>query len=164
MPTNAPKPVIIIDSREQTPFTFTNLPTRVDVLDAGDYSISGLTHLIAGERKTLSDLLACIGRERDRFKRELQRLAAYRYRLLIVETDAAALEAGDWIGKLQPAHVLGALASWTAFYGLPVWLGGSHEASARFVERWLYQAARHITETLQVANAVVEETPDEHSY
>ena len=50
-------------------------------------------------------------------------------------------------GRLQrqPAHVLGSLASWTATYGLPVWLAGDHAMASRFVERHLYQCYRHIT-------------------
>ena len=136
------EPTIIIDTREQNPLDFPNLPTTVGALDAGDYSIVGLTHLVAVERKSLDDLLACIGRERDRFKRELQRLRAYRFRLLVVEADAADLEAGQWRSTLQPAHVVGSLAAWTAQYGLPVWLAGDHAGAGRFVEKFLYQCAR----------------------
>lgn len=139
-----PSPSIIIDTREQTPFTFANLPTQPGTLDAGDYSIAGLTHLIAVERKSLPDLLACIGRDRDRFKRELQRLHAYRFRLLVVEADAATIEGGNWRSALTPAHVLGSLAAWTAQYNLPVWLAGTREAAAGYVERYLYQCARCI--------------------
>ena len=137
-------PTIIIDTREQHPLTFPNLPTTVGTLDAGDYSIVGLTHLVAVERKSLDDLLACIGRDRDRFKRELQRLRAYRFRLLVIESDAATLEAGRWRSSLQPAHVLGSLAAWCAQYELPVWLAGDHDGAGRFVERFLYQAARMV--------------------
>ncbi len=116
------EPTIIVDSREQNPLRFDSLPVRVGTLDTGDYSIAGLEHFIAVERKSLDDLLACIGRERDRFKRELQRLRAYRFRLLVVETDAAVLEAGDWRSRLTPSHVLGSCAAWTAQYSLPGWL------------------------------------------
>ncbi|MCK6465097.1 MAG: ERCC4 domain-containing protein [Phycisphaerae bacterium] len=148
-------PVILIDTREQDPFTFANLPSEPGTLDTGDYSVRGLEHLVAVERKSLDDLLACVGRERDRFKRELQRLRAYRFRLLIVETTAADLEQGAypgggegarplWRSKLTPAHVLGSLAAWTAQYSLPVWLGGTHDESGRFAERFLYQAARTV--------------------
>lgn len=137
-------PILIIDTREQAPFTFANLPSEPGTLDAGDYSVRGLEHLVAVERKSLDDLLACVGRERERFKRELQRLRAYRFRLLIVEASAADLEAGHWHSKLTPAHVLGSLAAWTAQYTLPVWLGGTHDESGRFAERFLYQAARTV--------------------
>ena len=137
-------PCIIIDTREQHPLAFANLPTTIGSLDTGDYSVAGLEHLIAVERKSLDDLLACCGRERDRFKRELQRLRAYRFRLLVIEADAAELEAGAWRSTLQPNHVLGSLAAWTAQYGLAVWLAGTHEAAGRFVERYLYQCARAV--------------------
>ena len=137
-----PSPVIVIDRREQCAWQFENLPSEPGTLTTGDYSLKGLTHLVAIERKSLDDLLSCIGRERDRFKRELQRLRAYRFRCLIVETDYSALEAGEWRSKIQPASVLGSLAAWQAQYSLPIWLAGEHEAAARFAERYLFQAAR----------------------
>lgn len=146
-------PTIIIDTREQNPLTFDNLPTTVGTLDAGDYSIVGLTHVVAVERKSIDDLLACVGRERGRFKRELQRLRAYRFRLLVIEGDAADLERGEWRSQLAPAHVLGSLAAWCAQYELPVWPGGSHDGAGRFVERFLYQAARCVFTEYSAASA-----------
>ncbi len=137
-------PAIVVDSREQAPLVFANLPSEVGTLDTGDYSVRGLEHVIAVERKSLPDLLACVGRERDRFKRELQRMRAYRFRLLIVEADAATLERGQWRSEVTSAMVLGSLAAWTGQYGLPVWLAGNHDAAGRFVERYLFQAARAI--------------------
>ena len=89
-------PTVVVDSREQCPLTFPNLPTVIGTLTTGDYSIAGLENIISVERKNLDDLLACIGRDRDRFKAELQRLRAYRFRLLVVEADAVTLETGDW--------------------------------------------------------------------
>ena len=70
------EPVVVIDSREQHPWTFSNLSSEPGTLDTGDYSVRNLTHLISVERKSLSDLLSCVGIHRDRFKRELQRLRA----------------------------------------------------------------------------------------
>ena len=137
-------PIVVIDSREQTPWEFSNLPTERATLDSGDYSIVGLTHLVVVERKSLPDLLGCLGRERDRFKRELQRLRAFRFRCLVVEASYADLEGGGWRSKIQPSHVLGSLAAWMAQYSLPVMLAGDHESAARFVEKYLFQAARTI--------------------
>ena len=105
-----PSPVVIIDTREQAPWSFSNLRTAPGSLATGDYSVVGLTHLIAIERKSLDDLLSCVGRERDRFRRELKRLQAYRFRCLVIETDYSALERGEWRSKIQPASVLGSLA------------------------------------------------------
>ena len=150
------RPVIVIDSREQEPFVFENLPSVEGSLATGDYSVGGLTHLIALERKNLPDLLACCGRERDRFKRELQRMMAYRFRMLVVEADALTLEAGEWRSQLQPSHVLGSLSAWTAQYSLPVWLGGDHENCARFVEKYLYQCARCVASECAAASALIE--------
>ena len=136
------EPKIIVESREQRAWRFENLPSEPGALDTGDYSVVGLTHMVAIERKSLPDLLACVGRERDRFKRELQRLRAYRFRLLIVEASHTDLEAGLWRSQLKPSHVLGSLAAWTAQYSLPVMLVGNHQAGAEFCERFLYQVAR----------------------
>lgn len=154
MPKLTPK--VVIDTREQTPLVFEHLPTTRGTLETGDYSIAGLEHLVAVERKSLDDLLACCGHGRDRFKRELQRLKAYRYRMLIVEASAADLESGQWRSQLKPQHVLGSLASWTATYSLPVWLAGTHKAAGEFTERFLYQAARHVHDEYSAAVTLTE--------
>ena len=135
-------PVIVTDSREQTPWQFHNLPSEPGSLTTGDYSLVGLTHLIAVERKSLDDLLGCIGNHRDRFKRELARLRGFRFRALVIEASHTDLEAGRWRSQIKPASVLGSLAAWTAQYSLPVMLAGDHEAAAKFAERYLFQAAR----------------------
>lgn len=140
------EPTIIIDTREQVPWSFCNLPNEPGTLAAGDYSVRGLTHLISIERKSLPDLLACVGRERDRFRRELARLRAYRFRCLVVEADYSTLERGEWRSKIQPASVLGSLAAWQCQYSLPVMLAGDHQAAGRFAERYLFQAARCIAQ------------------
>ena len=148
-------PVILIDSREQDPLVFAHLPSERSTLDTGDYSVKGLTHLVACERKSLDDLLGCVGRERDRFRRELQRLRAYRFRMLVIEASAADLERGEWRSHLLPAHVLGSLAAWTAQFALPIWLAGDHQAAGRFTERWLYQCARTVASELESATAIL---------
>ena len=138
------EPTIIIDSREQRAWQFENLPSEPGTLAVGDYSVRGLTHLISIERKSLPDLLACVGRERDRFRRELQRLRAYRFRALVIEASYADLEAGGWRSQVKPAAVLGSLAGWQCQYELPIWLAGDHQAAGRFAEKYLYQCARLI--------------------
>lgn len=152
-------PTIIVDSREQAPFEFEN-PVEVGALATGDYSIKGLEHSIAAERKSLDDLLACCGRERERFKRELQRLKACPFRLLVVESDAAELERGEWRSKLHPSHVLGSLAAWQAQYGLPIWLAGDHGAAGRFTERWLFMAARAVVNDYAAAAGFIEKVEE----
>ena len=135
-------PIVIVDSREQHAWQFENLPSEPGSLTTGDYSIRGLEHLVAVERKSLDDLLGCVGTDRARFKRELQRLRAYRFRALIVEASHEDIQRGQWRSKVHPNAVAGSLAGWMAQYSLPVMLVGTHAAGAEFCERFLYQAAR----------------------
>lgn len=70
---------IIIDTREQRPFAFLgqngDIETERGTLSLGDYSLAGLTDRVAVERKSLADLVMCLGKERERFQRELMRAA-----------------------------------------------------------------------------------------
>jgi DNA excision repair protein ERCC-4 len=68
--------MIVVDTREQTPYLFdkADIITHVDTLPIGDYSIQGFQDRVAVERKTLDDLVGClVGKNRDRFERELQK-------------------------------------------------------------------------------------------
>ena len=63
--------VAIIDSREQLPLDLAPLQTVPGTLTTGDYSVKGLESIVAIERKSLSDLLSCIGTSRERFDKEI---------------------------------------------------------------------------------------------
>ena len=89
---------IIVDTREQHPFQFQNIrgdasdgnamlaiPTRRLGLNAGDYSIAGFEDQISIERKSYEDLWSTLIHDRERFERELQRLAAYKFSAVVVE-------------------------------------------------------------------------------
>lgn len=80
---------IIIDTREQQPFVFRKSKlvegTIRKKLDVGDYSIQGMEHKIALERKSPADLFKTIGKDHKRFKRELTRAANFEYFAIIVE-------------------------------------------------------------------------------
>ena len=146
-------PTIIVDSREQHPLTFPNLPAIVAGLDVADYSIRNLEHLVGCERKSLPDLVACCGSERERFVRELERLQGRRFRCVVVEATLAEIDAGGWRGRILPQVVLGSIASWSARFGLPFFFCGDPVATARFTQRWLYQAARCVFTEYSAASA-----------
>jgi DNA excision repair protein ERCC-4 len=140
----APKPeaiTAIIDTREQRPLDLAPLQTITETLSTGDYSVHGLENVIAVERKGLSDLLSCVGVDRDRFEREVQRLMAYPVRALVVESSWQELEVGGWRSKVKPASVVGSLLGWSAM-GLPIVMATNHERAGRYVSRMLYIAAR----------------------
>jgi ERCC4-type nuclease len=131
----------LIDSREQQTVSLAPLPSEQASLPTGDYSIRGLEHVIAVERKSLPDLLAVCGRDRERFDREVQRLLAYPARCLVVEGSWADLLAGGWRSELTPQQVIGSVTGWMAS-GLPVALVGSHEEAGKFIAKFLFIAAR----------------------
>ena len=131
----------IIDTREQNPLVLSPLQTTSGTLATGDYSIVGLENIVAIERKSLPDLIACVGRERSRFDREVQRLLAYPVRALIVEACWGEIEMGQWQGKVSPNAVLVSLMGWIAA-GLPVVLIDDHASAGRYVSRLLFNAAK----------------------
>lgn len=133
--------VAIVDSREQTPLDLSPLSVTVMGLDTGDYSAVGLEHIVRIERKSLDDLVACVGRERDRFQREVERMLAYPVRVLLVESTWSAIEMGGWRGRVTPSQVYGSLIGWQA-RGLSVCLVGDHVQAGRFASRLLYTVAR----------------------
>jgi ERCC4-type nuclease len=131
----------IIDTREQRPLDLAPLATITGTLTTGDYSVVGLENIIAVERKGLGDLLGCIGVERERFDREVQRLLAYPVRALVVEATWPDLERGEWRSKITAAAAVGSLLGWIAA-GLPIIMAGDHQRAGRYVGRLLYTAAR----------------------
>lgn len=131
----------IIDTREQTPLDLSPLRVEVGTLATGDYSIKGLEHVIAIERKSAEDMLACIGRERERFDREIQRLLAYPVRAIVVEAGWQYFERGEWRSHVTTSQATGSLLGWIAA-GVPVVMCYTHERAGRFVSRMLYTAAR----------------------
>jgi ERCC4-type nuclease len=131
----------IIDTREQLPLDLSPLRVEAGTLATGDYSIRGLEHVIAIERKSAEDMLACIGRERERFDREIQRLLAYPVRAVVVEAGWQFFERGEWRGNVTPNAAIGSLLGWIAA-GVPILMAYTHERAGRYVSRILYTAAR----------------------
>lgn len=101
----------IVDTREQAPLDL-YLPTEVATLRGADYSVKHLEDYIAVERKSLPDLIACCGRERERFEVCLKRMEAYPHRLLVIEASLLDIKAGGWRGKINPGQVMNTLNSW----------------------------------------------------
>lgn len=105
---------IVTDSREQRPFAFHGRPVTVTVgtLEAGDYSLAGFERRVAVERKALEDLVACLGRERERFERELVRLRGWEVAAVVVEAPVVALRTGRYLSGLNPS------AAWQSIIAL----------------------------------------------
>lgn len=152
--------VALIDNREQCPLDLAPLAVEMSTLQTGDYSIRGLEHVVAIERKGLSDLLGCVGRERERFEKEIQRLLAYPCRALVVEATWRDIEAGGWRGDITTAQALGSLLGWMV-QGVPVLMAGDHERAGRYVARMLLLAARRRWRESRNLLAVLDEPKEE---
>lgn len=131
----------VIDTREQLPLDLSPLQTTVGTLATGDYSVQGLEHIVAIERKSLGDLLGCIGTSRERFDREVQRLLAYPVRAIVVEATWPDLEQGEWRSQVTPAAAVGSALGWIAA-GVPIIMAENHGRAGRYVSRLLFTAAR----------------------
>jgi len=130
----------IIDTREQTPLDLSPIKSERAALATGDYSIKGLEDYISIERKSLSDLVGCIGNDRSRFERELMRLKAYETRAVVVEANWSDLVEGRWKSKLKPRSATGSVLSWIEF-GIPFLFVGDHAGAADAVSRLLWFSA-----------------------
>ena len=131
----------LIDTREQRPLDLSPLAMEPATLDTGDYSLAGLESLVRVERKSLPDLVVCVGPERERFERELVRLRGFPHRLLVVEATWTDIEEHGYRSKTTPASVIGSLLAWMSD-GVPVLMAGDHERAGKFVSRFLFTVAR----------------------
>ncbi len=115
---------IIIDTREQQLLEFDGWEagTLRQCLKTGDYSLEGFKNLIAVERKSLPDLLSCLGKNRKRFYEQMDRLQEFKYKYLLLETTASTIRKGlwRWPENIKPPHVIGYLNSITVKRGIGV--------------------------------------------
>ena len=132
----------MVDSREQTPFDLSPMTSLTGTLYTGDYSVNGLEGVIALERKSLADLVACCGRERERFERELMRLKAYAVSAVTIESSWQELERGEWRSKITPNQVLGSLTAWMA-QGHTIIVAGNRDMAQRVCRSILFHAAKY---------------------
>lgn len=138
----------ICDNREQRLLDLSPLKTINGTLTTGDYSVVGLEHEVAIERKSLEDLIGCIGSSRERFDREIQRLLAYGTRAIVVEATWGDLIGGGWRGQIKSSQATGTVLGWIA-QGVPILFVGDHAEAGRAVSRILFIAARRRWRQLQ---------------
>ena len=103
-------------------------------LPAGDICLAGNPDVVV-ERKTIADLVACIGAERDRFERVLHR-ATHLASFAVVVSGSFADLLRERRGLHQNA-VVGSLAAWQRRYRLPFFFAGADSLAANFTLRFL---------------------------
>ena len=141
---------ILVDSREHPGHCWfqqalADGTARRATLKTGDYSLDGLEHLVLIERKALGDLIGCVGYARDRFERELARMAdETAIPWLVIEAIPAQVEMRGYRGRVAPAAVFGSLAAWSCDFGIRVWWGGAPDACERWAHRLFGAVERRV--------------------
>lgn len=144
MPTEKATTRIITDTREQKAYKFPESTERA--LDTGDYSLEGLEDRVAVERKTRNDLLGCIGQERERFERELERLSSFDLAVIMVEANFRdMLNLPNW-SELTKSQVFGSLLSWIPKYGVVFFFAGSRKVGQKATKKILEKFQKYENE------------------
>ncbi len=137
---------ILIDTREQRPFTFPgrffeNVFTEVYSLPTGDYSLAGYADRVAVKRKSLDDLAQCLGRERGRFERELLRARQLDAFAVVVEANWEDLAERRYRSHINPHAACQSVLAFSARLGIPFLFAGSRAgaeyATAGFLRQYL---------------------------
>lgn len=139
---------IVIDTREQQPYTFD--PERFETvrraLPAGDYSLVGSETRVAVERKSMPDYVSTVIRARKRFHAELRKLAEYEHACIVVEGSLRDLLEGRYHGGAHPNALLGTAVSICVSWGIPVFFCSDRQSAKLFVEVYLERCAQTIND------------------
>jgi ERCC4-type nuclease len=146
-PSDPGLPVVVVDTREQEPYSFD--PAHVTcvrrALPAGDYSLEGHEASFAVERKSLEDFVASAVTARSRFGRELRALGEYDLACVVVEGSLADILARRYRSGAHPSAVFGAALSIIVDHGVPVFFCGDRQIACRFVEGLLCRYHRKVS-------------------
>jgi ERCC4-type nuclease len=149
-----PKPMVLVDTREQMPFPLAEKhpnwiggEKRVK-LAAGDYSIEGMQDILSLERKSLADAIGSTMAGRARFIRSCERLAAYRWKAIIVEATYEDMKTAyalneDLVTEAHPNAVCGTLDAIEAKFGIPILYTSQYRALA--TEKAASWLSKHFT-------------------
>ena len=146
--------VVVCDSREQDPFFFDGeayAGTTVvqGSLVTGDYSVKGLEARVAIERKSLSDLVHCLGPDRERFVRELERARALDAFAVVVESAWQELAQGRYRSRMLPKAACASVAALMS-RGTQIFFAGSRPAAEWVTHSFLRFYAQDRLKELQI--------------
>ena len=139
-----PRPVVIVDTREQNPFSFTRFRdwfARVEKkpLKVGDYSLAGLEEVCTIERKDLSDLVHSLTVERRVFLGRLRQMSRYPQRLLVITAALSQVKSPYSYSSASPNKITQSLVAVLAGLQVPFLCVETHELGEEIVASYLYQ-------------------------
>lgn len=127
-----PKPTVLVDTREQQPYSFVQLHPnwigglKFTTLKTGDYSIDGMESLLALERKSMVDAIQSTMSGRERFIRSCERLAKFRWKAILIEATYEEMKSNyrdqdeDLLTEAHPNAVCGTYDAIEAKFGIPI--------------------------------------------
>lgn len=121
-----------------------DVTTEPGKLVAGDYSLPGLERRVSIERKSLSDWIGTVMRDRSRFYRELELLRGYEFRAVIIECGVRQIVRREYRSEVKPASILGFIGEVTVAQNVPVYLAGSRPEAQILAVAFLRQASKKI--------------------
>ena len=135
-----PVPNIIIDTREQLPYSFKH-PSEIKALNTGDYSIVGLENSVVVERKRHEEFVGCLSNDRDRFQRELERGQGFHRLHVVVEASfKGVIEClyENWPVGMHKNAIRGTIAAWENRYNhVRFWFCGDRDTAQTWTEHLL---------------------------
>ena len=131
---------IIVDTREQQPWSFDFNEIAVAKLDTGDYSVAGLEEILCIERKkSVSEIANNIVEKR--YKDWTKRMSKYKYKFLMLEFDLDDVYRYPRIPdvpkklwekiKVSPKFIIKCLIELQVYYNMQVVFCGDHENAER---------------------------------
>jgi ERCC4-type nuclease len=140
----SPKPVLLVDTREQNPLDFTRFEgwfagIEKKALRVGDYSIAGLEDVCVVERKDLSDLARSLTVDRRVFIDRLRLMANFPQRLLVITAALSQVKSPYSLGTANPNRITQSLIALLAGLQVPFLCTETHELGEEIVASYLYQ-------------------------
>jgi ERCC4-type nuclease len=139
-----PKPAIVVDTREQNPFSFERFHNWFSgiekrALKIGDYSVAGLEDVCVVERKSLDDLLRSLHVERSVFVSRLRNMSEYPDRLLVITAPLSQVKSRYEHSRANPNQITQSLVATLAGLRVPFLCVDTHELGEEIVASYLYQ-------------------------
>jgi ERCC4-type nuclease len=138
--------VILIDTREQDPYLFFGYECFVERqgLKTGDYSLQGYESRVAIERKSKDDLFRSLGKDRERVKREFERLSEIEFTAWVIEETWEGIEESPFRSRMNPSSVRNTIFSWSLKYNVIPILASDRREAERLTFEFLVWAWRSL--------------------
>jgi ERCC4-type nuclease len=115
-------------------------------LDFGDYAIKDHPDLVVVERKqSVIELCGNLGKHRDRFERELQRMvdAGVKRRYIVVEQPIDEALKRQRFSRMHPNAIFGSIMALQVKYNVHFIFAGSHDLAHRITRSLLLNAWKY---------------------